>query len=59
MWGYGPWGAPIWGFWWIFPLNGGLCASAGMAVTGPMRLLRAPYRDMVRRALFQPGQLRV
>ncbi len=22
MWGYGPWGAPIWGFWWIFPLIG-------------------------------------
>ena len=22
MWGSGPWGAPMWGFWWIFPLIG-------------------------------------
>lgn len=22
MWGPGPWGAPMWGFWWIFPLIG-------------------------------------
>lgn len=22
MWGPGPWGAPIWGGWWIFPLLG-------------------------------------
>ena len=22
MWGAGPWGAPMWGFWWIFPLIG-------------------------------------
>ena len=22
MWGPGPWGAPMWGFWWIFPAIG-------------------------------------
>jgi hypothetical protein len=22
MWGPGPWGGPMWGFWWIFPLIG-------------------------------------
>lgn len=22
MWGPGPWVAPMWGFWWIFPLIG-------------------------------------
>ena len=22
MWGPGPWGAPMWGFWWIFPIVG-------------------------------------
>lgn len=22
MWGPEPWGAPMWGFWWIFPLIG-------------------------------------
>ena len=22
MWGPGPWGAPMWGGWWIFPLLG-------------------------------------
>jgi len=22
MWGPGSWGAPMWGFWWIFPLIG-------------------------------------
>ncbi|MBI4635650.1 MAG: hypothetical protein HY727_04810 [Candidatus Rokubacteria bacterium] len=22
MWGPGPWGGPMWGFWWIFPLLG-------------------------------------
>lgn len=22
MWGPGPWGAPMWGFWWVLPLMG-------------------------------------
>jgi hypothetical protein len=22
MWGWGPWGAPMWGVWWIAPLLG-------------------------------------
>lgn len=22
MWGPGPWGAPMWGLWWIFPVIG-------------------------------------
>lgn len=22
MWGPGPWGGPMWGFWWIFPIIG-------------------------------------
>ncbi len=22
MWGPGPWGGPLWGFWWILPLIG-------------------------------------
>ncbi len=26
MWGPGPWMAPMWAFWWIFPLFGlGIC----------------------------------
>ncbi len=28
MWGIGPWGAPMWGFWWIFPLIGLLACIA-------------------------------
>lgn len=27
MWGPGPWGAPMWGFGWIFPLLGLLCIA--------------------------------
>lgn len=30
MWGWGPWGAPMWGAWWIFPLFGLLCVVAMM-----------------------------
>jgi hypothetical protein len=32
MWGPGPWGAPMWGFWWIFPLIGVLVCLAMMFV---------------------------
>ncbi|MBI4013198.1 MAG: hypothetical protein HY359_12850 [Candidatus Rokubacteria bacterium] len=31
MWGLGPWGVPVWGGWWIFPLVG-LLFMAVMAV---------------------------
>lgn len=37
MWGYGPWGSPIWVFWWIVPLIGFLlflvCAIAMLRAT--------------------------
>lgn len=28
MWGPGPWGTPMWGFWWVFPLTGLLVCLA-------------------------------
>ena len=38
LWGLGPWAAPMWGAWWIFPLLGLLCIVVMMV--GCARMVR-------------------